>query len=81
LDCDEALIFDAAVRWLEHSPERKDNDAICTSLLKLIRFPLMDSCLLSDVIKVHHIMRGSERVDLLLEAFEYHALRYDNATQ
>ena len=37
----------------------------------------MDSCLLSDVIKGHPLMVGAERTNLLLEAFEHHALRYD----
>ena len=55
VDCDEALLFEAATRWLEHAPnERGSLQSICLSLLKLVRFPLMDSCLLSDVIKGHH---------------------------
>lgn len=76
VDCDEALMFDATARWLEHLPsERNCHQSICLPLLKLVRFPLMDSCLLSDVIKGHPLMVGAERTNLLLEAFEHHALR------
>jgi WD40 repeat protein len=72
LDCDEALLFDAAVRWMERSTASQSE---CSAILKLIRFPLMDSCLLSDVIKVHPLMNTPERIELMLEAFEHHALR------
>ena len=133
LDCDESLIFDAAVRWIESFTDRFNNNnnnnnsnaininnnsriagtdttthtnipltpihnqtssssatatittataitrdmvnTYATTLLNLIRFPLMDSCLLSDVIKHHYLMNDSHRLPLLLEAFEYHALR------
>ena len=76
MDCDEALIFDEVIRWIEHSVERGQDLGACTSLLRLVRFPLMDSCLLSDVIKVHPMMAGTaERVHLILEAFEHHALK------
>jgi hypothetical protein len=62
VDCDEALVFEAAYRWLEHCPaERESHQSICLSLLRLVRFPLMDSCLLSDVIKGHPLMVGAER--------------------
>lgn len=76
VDCDEALLFEAAARWLEHCPaEMESHENICLSLLRLVRFPIMDSCLLSDVIKGHPLMVGAERTNLLLEAFEHHALR------
>ena len=55
VDCDEALLFEAATRWLEHAPNERGSQSVCLSLLKLVRFPIMDSCLLSDVIKGHHI--------------------------
>eukprot|EP01038_Epipyxis_sp_PR26KG_P015624 gene15624-21117_t len=73
LDCDEAILFDAAVRWLDFKSSEREE--ACLSLLKLVRFPLMDSCLLSDVIKKHRLMIGIERSNLLMEAFEHHALR------
>ena len=77
VDCDEALLFEATARWLEHCPsERENHQNICLSLLRLVRFPIMDSCLLSDVIKGHSLMVGAERTNLLLEAFEHHALRW-----
>ena len=77
IDCDEALLFEATARWLEHCPsERENHQNICLSLLRLVRFPIMDSCLLSDVIKGHPLMVGAERTNLLLEAFEHHALRW-----
>lgn len=77
VDCDEALLFEATARWLEHCPsERENHQNICLSLLRLVRFPIMDSCLLSDVIKGHPLMVGAERTNLLLEAFEHHALRW-----
>lgn len=46
------------------------------NLLQYVRFPLMDSCLLSDVIKPHPIMKkwGADGMNMLMEAFEYHAL-------
>jgi hypothetical protein len=76
IDCDEAKLFEATTRWLEHCPsERESQQSMCLSLLRLVRFPLMDSCLLSDVIKGHRLMVGAERTNLLLEAFEHHALR------
>lgn len=78
VDCDEALLFEATARWLEHYPADVGNHQdVCLSLLRLVRFPIMDSCLLSDVIKGHPLMVGAERTNLLLEAFEHHALRYD----
>ena len=78
VDCDEALLFEATARWLEHYPADVGNQQdVCLSLLRLVRFPIMDSCLLSDVIKGHPLMVGAERTNLLLEAFEHHALRYD----
>lgn len=81
VDCDEAQLFEATARWLEHCPaERENHDNICLTLLKLVRFPIMDSCLLSDVIKGHPLMVGAERTNLLLEAFEHHALRYVQCT-
>jgi hypothetical protein len=77
VDCDEALLFEATARWLEHYPANVGNQQdVCLSLLRLVRFPIMDSCLLSDVIKGHPLMVGAERTNLLLEAFEHHALRY-----
>jgi BTB And C-terminal Kelch len=77
VDCDEALLFEATARWLEHYPADVGNQQdVCLSLLRLVRFPIMDSCLLSDVIKGHPLMVGAERTNLLLEAFEHHALRY-----
>ena len=76
LDCDESLVFEAAVRWLGHtSCDGGDRDAFGVRVLSLVRFPLIDSCLLSDVIKVHRLMQGHERAGLLLEAFEHHALK------
>lgn len=74
VDCDEALLFEATAKWLEHIPSEREHT--CLSLLRLVRFPIMDSCLLSDVIKGHPLMVGAERTNLLLEAFEHHALRY-----
>jgi hypothetical protein len=74
VDCDEALLFEATAKWLEHIPSEREHT--CLSLLRLVRFPIMDSCLLSDVIKGHSLMVGAERTNLLLEAFEHHALRY-----
>eukprot|EP01041_Mallomonas_annulata_P001883 gene1883-3651_t len=44
-------------------------------VLRAVRYPLMDAGYLSDVIKGHHMMRTPERANLLMEAFEHHALR------
>lgn len=52
LDCDESLVFQAAVRWLEHPSQEENRQAEGLRVLSLVRFPLMDSVLLSDVIKV-----------------------------
>jgi len=72
LDCDEALVFDAAVGWLEHNlTERRQ---FVGPLLELVRFPLMDARYLSDIIKYNHLMRLPETTILLLEAFEHQAL-------
>jgi hypothetical protein len=77
LDCDESLVFEAAVRWLEYMPsdESVSRESVGLRVLSVVRFPLMDSCLLSDVIKGHKLMQGPERAGLLLEAFEHHALK------
>lgn len=48
---------------------------IVALLLQVVRFPLMDSCLLSDVVKPHPMMAGPAGCALLMEAFEHHALR------
>lgn len=73
MDCDEALVFEAVARWIEKLPTEKQTEA--QGLLNFVRFPLMDSCLLSDVIKNHPIMNGLQQKELLLEAFEHHSLR------
>ena len=52
-----------------------NDDTIILSVLKTIRYALMDAGYLSDVIKCHPLMNTPERAYLLLEAFEYHALR------
>ena len=56
LDCDEFLVFEAAVRWLEMHTSQGDC-GLPLRILSLVRFPLMDSCLLSDVIKKHPVMQ------------------------
>ena len=71
-DCDESMLFEATVRWLLYNQtERQQWQG---RLLSAVRFPLMDSGYLSDVIKIHPVMRDPERSFLLLEAFEHHAL-------
>lgn len=76
LDCDESLVFEAAVRWLGYTPtDGTSREALEVRVLRLVRFPLIDSCLLSDVIKMHSLMQRSDRACLLLEAFEHHALK------
>jgi len=72
LDCDEALVFDAAGGWLAHAHEERAQ--FIGPLMELVRFPLMDARYLSDVIKYHHLMRLPETIPLLLEAFEHQAL-------
>lgn len=72
LDCDESVVFEAAVRWLQHSDDRYP---FTESILSVVRFPAMDPGYLSDVIKVHPIMTGVVPSRLLMEAFEHHALR------
>ncbi|CAM9192667.1 unnamed protein product [Phaeothamnion confervicola] len=76
LDCDESVVFDAAVRWAGRlADECVERTAVATEVLSLVRFPLMDAGLLSDVIKLHPLMRESSRKALLLEAYEHQALR------
>lgn len=70
LDCDEALVFEAVARWIEVNPTERMNSS--EDLLQHVRFPLMNSCYLSDVIKHHPIM--NKHHGLLMEAFEHHAL-------
>jgi kelch-like protein 26 len=72
LDCDEAVVFEAAVRWLQHEPERV---TARLEVLSVVRFPLMDAGYLSEVIKPHVMMQQPDTSDLLMEAFEHHALR------
>lgn len=73
LDCDELLLFDVVVRWVEFQPTERSMHG--TNLLQCIRFPLMNSAYLSDVVKVHPMMTTSmERMQLIFEAFEHHAL-------
>lgn len=71
IDCDEAVIFDAVACWIDHNKNQRQKSII--PLLKLVRFPLMDSCLLIDVIKIHPLMKHAK--SLLMEAFEHHSLK------
>lgn len=73
LDCDELMLFDVLVRWVEYQPQERE--ASCGDLLQCIRFPLMNSAYLSEVIKHHPLITQSiERLNLIFEAFEHHAL-------
>ncbi|CAM9389207.1 unnamed protein product, partial [Chrysoparadoxa australica] len=71
LDCDESVVFDAAAAWLSHSPRRA---ALAGRVMALIRFPLMDAGLLSDVIKNKPVMQTPECKAYLAEAWEHQAL-------
>lgn len=51
---------------------------VINSILQLIRFPLMSSVALSDIVKLHPLMTQPQQILLLLEAFETIALRYIN---
>ncbi|CAM9409507.1 unnamed protein product, partial [Hapterophycus canaliculatus] len=74
LDCDESVVFDAACRWLllESAPSRRQH---ASEVLAMVRFPLMDAGLLSDVIKHHEATKGPECQQLITEAWEHHALK------
>ncbi|CAM9517986.1 unnamed protein product [Laminaria digitata] len=73
LDCDESVVFDAASRWLQaDSPFRRKH---APEVLGMVRFPLMDAGLLSDVIKSHEVTQGPECQALIAEAWEHHALK------
>ncbi|CAM9217281.1 unnamed protein product [Ectocarpus sp. 12 AP-2014] len=74
LDCDESVVFDAASRWLllDSSPSRR---RFAPEVLGMVRLPLMDAGLLSDVIKDHEATKGPECQKLVAEAFEHHALK------
>lgn len=71
LDCDESVVFDAAVRWLDVSPARMER---AHYVLSLVRFPNMDAGLLSDVIKFAPIMSQPLCSAYLVEAWEHQAL-------
>ena len=45
LDCDEAVVFEAATRWLgSHSSfEDRSDTAIVLAILRTVRYPLMDA--------------------------------------
>eukprot|EP00611_Tribonema_gayanum_P012067 TRINITY_DN2257_c0_g2_i7.p1 TRINITY_DN2257_c0_g2~~TRINITY_DN2257_c0_g2_i7.p1 ORF type:complete len:623 (+),score=204.48 TRINITY_DN2257_c0_g2_i7:1975-3843(+) len=71
IDCDEFVVYEAAVRWLNANATRM---ARASHVLSLVRFPLMDAGLLSDVIKHAPIMQRPECSALLTEAWEHKAL-------
>jgi hypothetical protein len=71
LDCDESIVFEAACSWLDAAEARSH---LSTDIISLVRFPLMDAGLLSDVIKHHPAMQDPNRSALLTEAWEHQAL-------
>lgn len=73
LDCDESVVFDAAARWLQAEPDTRRDCA--PEVLGMVRFPLMDAGLLSDVIKNHEVTQTAECQALIAEAWEHHALK------
>lgn len=93
VDCDELLVFEAAISWLSrhismdhtHSPRLSSSSSssssqsakhdIAQNVLKLVRFPMINSCDLSDIVKPNPFMLKTEQLAYLLEAFEYHALK------
>jgi len=78
-DCDEAIVFSAATRWLAvNLPAAGDAAAIASlkrSILELVRFPLMDTSFLSEVVKPMDIMQCDVAREFLCEAFEHQALQ------
>jgi len=72
LDCDESLVFEAAVRWVGHKEDERKQHV--QNIIDHVRFPLMDAGYLSDVIKVHPFLNFPEASTLLMEAFEHQAL-------
>eukprot|EP00752_Nemacystus_decipiens_P005043 g4580.t1 len=75
LDCDESVVFDAASRWLLAPSESPPRQRHAPEVLEMVRFPLMDAGLLSDVIKDHEVTKGPECQKLIAEAWEHHALK------
>ncbi|CAM9599703.1 unnamed protein product [Discosporangium mesarthrocarpum] len=76
LDCDESVVFDAASRWLQ--AYNGCRMASAPQVLSMVRFPLMDAGLLSDVIKTHTVTQASQdsRCQALIsEAYEHQALK------
>lgn len=71
LDCDESVVFEAALRWTSYDPGRSEN---LHELLENVRFPLMDAGFLSDVVKHHEAMKSPFCQGLLSEAWEHQAL-------
>ncbi|CAM9735966.1 unnamed protein product [Pylaiella littoralis] len=75
MDCDESVVFDAAARWLLAKTDALSRRKYAPEVLGMIRFPLMDAGLLSDVIKGHEATKGPECQKLIAEAWEHHALK------
>ena len=98
VDCDELVVFNAAVHWLAHNHAATDSATpvspspssssstvnaavvcakqdVISDVMCLVRFPQMTSCVLSDVVKPNRFMVRMDQLNLLLEAFEYHALK------
>lgn len=68
----EEQIFEAAIRWLQHSPERASYSA---RVLKNVRLPLLKPHFLTDQVASHPIIRQSLSCrDLVDEAKDYHLM-------
>jgi hypothetical protein len=90
VDCSESAIFEAVCLWLSHQESQQPTSSasasnssnqstefgsLVRSMMSLVRFTLIDSYTLSNVVKPHRFMAGSEEKAMLLDAFEYHALK------
>ena len=70
----EEQVFDAALRWINHSPTQRVKHM--SQLLQLIRLPLLPLPVLADKVKCHHYIKDNlECRNLLDEALiSYHLL-------
>uniref|UniRef100_F1KWQ3 Kelch-like protein 18 n=1 Tax=Ascaris suum TaxID=6253 RepID=F1KWQ3_ASCSU len=68
----EEQIFEAAMRWLEHDPDREQYSA---RILRAVRLPLLKPHFLTDQVASHSIIRKSLNCrDLVDEAKDYHLM-------
>ena len=65
-------VFEAAIRWLDYSPQRKDGRV--DTILRTIKFPLVENSYLMDTVSSNKYLAGDRGRELLNAAILYHTV-------